>query len=89
MAISPLRLSVTNASFPSSSITATWLHSRSSTMPVVLARYSLSAMVRVPMPPVWNVRMVSCVPGSPMDCAAMMPTAMPCSTSLPVDMSMP
>ena len=26
-------------------------------------------------PPVWNVRMVSCVPGSPMDWAAMMPTA--------------
>ena len=24
-------------------------------------------------PPVWNVRMVSCVPGSPMDWAAMMP----------------
>ena len=28
-------------------------------------------------PPVWNVRMVSCVPGSPMDWAAMMPTASP------------
>jgi hypothetical protein len=26
-------------------------------------------------PPMWNVRMVSCVPGSPIDCAAMMPTA--------------
>src|SRR5581483_3610496 len=25
-------------------------------------------------PPVWNVRIVSCVPGSPIDCAAMMPT---------------
>ena len=24
-------------------------------------------------PPVWNVRIVSCVPGSPIDCAAMMP----------------
>jgi hypothetical protein len=23
----------------------------------------------------WNVRIVSCVPGSPIDCAAMMPTA--------------
>jgi len=41
------------------------------------------------MPPVWNVRIVSCVPGSPIDWAAMMPTAMPGSTSLPVDMSMP
>ena len=26
----------------------------------------------------WKVRIVSCVPGSPMDCAAMMPTASPC-----------
>ena len=25
------------------------------------------------VPPMWKVRMVSCVPGSPMDCAAMMP----------------
>ena len=35
-------------------------------------------------PPVWKVRMVSWVPGSPMDCAAMMPTASPTSTSRPV-----
>jgi hypothetical protein len=35
-------------------------------------------------PPVWNVRIVSCVPGSPIDWAAMMPTASPMSTSLPV-----
>ena len=33
-------------------------------------------------PPVWNVRIVSCVPGSPIDCAAMMPTASPISHSL-------
>ena len=36
------------------------------------------------MPPVWNVRMVSWVPGSPMLCAAMMPTASPCMTVAPV-----
>ena len=36
------------------------------------------------MPPVWNVRIVSCVPGSPMDWAAMTPTASPTSMSLPV-----
>ena len=36
------------------------------------------------IPPVWNVRMVSWVPGSPIDWAAMMPTASPTSTSLPV-----
>ena len=34
-------------------------------------------------PPVWNVRMVSCVPGSPIDWAAMMPTASPISTTRP------
>ena len=33
----------------------------------------------------WNVRIVSCVPGSPMLWAAMMPTAMPSSTIEPVD----
>ena len=40
-------------------------------------------------PPVWNVRMVSWVPGSPIDCAAMMPTASPMSTSRPVAMFRP
>ena len=35
-------------------------------------------------PPVWKVRIVSCVPGSPIDWAAMMPTAWPSSTSWPV-----
>ncbi len=35
-------------------------------------------------PPVWKVRMVSWVPGSPIDWAAMMPTASPTSTILPV-----
>ena len=36
------------------------------------------------MPPVWKVRMVSWVPGSPMDWAAMTPTASPSSIILPV-----
>ena len=35
-------------------------------------------------PPVWNVRMVSCVPGSPMLCAAMIPTASPIATGFPL-----
>ena len=35
-------------------------------------------------PPVWKVRIVSCVPGSPIDWAAMIPTAWPSSTSSPV-----
>ena len=35
-------------------------------------------------PPVWNVRIVSCVPGSPIDWAAMMPTASPIMAVLPL-----
>ena len=38
---------------------------------------------RVAVPPMWKVRMVSWVPGSPMDCAAMTPTASPSSTMRP------
>ena len=34
-------------------------------------------------PPVWKVRMVSCVPGSPMLCAAMVPLGWPIAASLP------
>ena len=40
-------------------------------------------------PPVWNVRIVSCVPGSPIDCAAMIPTASPISHIPPVARKMP
>jgi hypothetical protein len=40
-------------------------------------------------PPMWNVRIVSCVPGSPIDWAAMMPTASPMLTSVPRARSRP
>ena len=40
-------------------------------------------------PPVWNVRIVSCVPGSPIDWAAMMPTASPIVERSPVARKMP
>jgi len=40
-------------------------------------------------PPVWKVRMVSWVPGSPMDCAAITPTASPGSIVLPVASDVP
>jgi hypothetical protein len=40
-------------------------------------------------PPVWKVRMVSWVPGSPMDWAATMPTASPMSTIAPLASSSP
>jgi hypothetical protein len=41
------------------------------------------------MPPMWNVRIVSCVPGSPMDCAEMIPTASPIATIFPRARSRP
>ena len=40
-------------------------------------------------PPVWKVRIVSWVPGSPIDCAAMIPTASPSSTIEPVAIARP
>ncbi len=40
-------------------------------------------------PPMWNVRMVSCVPGSPIDWAAMTPTASPAFTGVPRARSRP
>ena len=40
-------------------------------------------------PPVWNVRIVSWVPGSPIDCAATMPTASPISHMSPVARKVP
>ena len=36
-----------------------------------------TAAARDAAPPTWKVRIVSCVPGSPIDCAAMTPTASP------------
>jgi len=51
----------------------------------VVARFERErSETRVAVPPMWKVRMVSCVPGSPMDCAAMTPTASPSSTMRPV-----
>ena len=40
-------------------------------------------------PPMWNVRIVSCVPGSPIDCAAITPTASPILTGVPRARSRP
>ena len=41
------------------------------------------------VPPMWKVRMVSCVPGSPIDCAAMTPTDSPMLTGAPRARSRP
>ena len=40
-------------------------------------------------PPMWKVRIVSWVPGSPIDCAAMTPTASPMLTGVPRARSRP
>ncbi len=70
-------------------MTGTALMSRCETMPPAVVLMSLSMYPDWATPPVWNVRIVSCVPGSPIDWAAMIPTARPSSTSWFVDMSTP
>jgi dihydrofolate synthase/folylpolyglutamate synthase len=54
-------------------------------------RTRISGVLKPPdaTPPMWNVRMVSCVPGSPIDCAAMMPTESPIFATLLVAGLMP
>ncbi len=44
---------------------------------------------RCAAPPMWKVRMVSCVPGSPIDCAAITPMASPTFTGVPRARSRP
>ena len=41
---------------------------------------AVCSAIRAAVPPMWKVRSVSCVPGSPIDCAARIPTASPMST---------
>jgi hypothetical protein len=57
--------------------------------PSLLASTLLAAAARDAAPPMWNVRIVSCVPGSPIDCAAITPTASPVFTSSPRPRSRP
>ena len=59
------------------------------TFPPRLALTSDSSIARLAVPPMWKVRIVSCVPGSPIDWAAMMPTASPRSAMQPRERSMP
>ena len=79
MMISPLR--VEDDVLRPASLVTTVDAASNLTVPPFLALISLSSTSRWPTPPMWNVRIVSCVPGSPIDWAAMMPTAMPSSTS--------
>ena len=48
-----------------------------------------SILPRAAAPPMWNVRIVSCVPGSPIDWLAMMPTDSPMFTLCPRARSRP
>ena len=59
------------------------------TVPLALTR--ISGVLNPPdaTPPMWNVRIVSWVPGSPMDCAAMIPTESPIFATLLVAGLMP
>jgi hypothetical protein len=79
MAMEPLRFIATRP--PSLLRTVTRLMKR--TVPAFLASRCEASETRDAVPPMWKVRMVSWVPGSPMDCAAMTPTASPISTILP------
>ena len=47
-----------------------------------LRKILFSSLIFVAAPPMWNVLIVSWVPGCPIDCAAMMPTASPISMGL-------
>ena len=58
-------------------------------VPADLASICETAAVRDAAPPKWNVRIVSCVPGSPIDCAAITPTASPTLTRCPRPRSRP
>ena len=79
MATEPERFMATR----SPSLLATVLRLMKRTVPVFLASRRDCSATRDAGPPMWKVRMVSCVPGSPMDCAAMTPTASPISTMRP------
>ena len=57
--------------------------------PVCWAMMEDWAISRAAVPPMWKVRMVSWVPGSPMDWAAMMPTVSPTLTRWPRARSRP
>jgi hypothetical protein len=78
-AIEPCRFITTRS--PDFAFTVCRLMKR--TAPVFLASRRDCSETRDAVPPMWKVRIVSCVPGSPIDCAAMTPVASPNSTSRP------
>ncbi len=59
-----------------------WTSSPKTILPSAAAVLTFCSTMRLAVPPMWKVRSVSCVPGSPIDCAAITPTGSPMSTSL-------
>ncbi len=73
-----------STSFPSLSSPLTVFKSSTSSLPGNLAMMLDSSEIPPATPPTWNVRSVNCVPGSPIDCAAITPTASPLWVIFPV-----
>ena len=71
------------------SLTTLRMSSENRTTPAASVTWSVEVALVEAVPPTWKVRIVSWVPGSPMDCAAMMPTAAPIWTGFPVARSRP
>ena len=85
MAISPERDTATRLPFSRRTVFTLCMR-----MVPLCFTWMLSVSVeREAAPPMWKVRMVSWVPGSPMDCAAMTPTASPTFTLWPRARSRP
>ena len=83
-------LLITTSSFsPALLVVSTALISSKVTNPSYLARILASTAMLEAVPPTWKVLSVSCVPGSPIDCAAMTPTASPICAILPVARFLP
>ena len=75
--------------FPSLSSPLTVFKSSISSLPPNLAIMLDSSETPPATPPTWNVRSVNCVPGSPIYCAAITPTASPFCVILPVAKFLP
>ena len=84
MRISAERPITTFTICPSLFLRLTVFNSSISIIPSYFASCLEDAAVFEAVPPTWNVRNVNCVPGSPIDCAAITPTASPLWTIRPV-----
>ena len=75
--ISPIRVMTITCSSPSFVLNLVVRTLSNSILPSNLATICESIADELAAPPTWKVRSVSCVPGSPIDCAAIIPTASP------------